>query len=183
VFLLDKSQLDKEEKQYRELLDKDPANAETAYKLGNLFLKKKDLKAAAEVFIEGFKLNPFCTLLLKGYYGATKTGFYIPSIIVAWPVKELTIENYRAVIVDNIRHTGQISFDMVMFLYEGDNPLPIFYVSLENNNLYSEMGGPKNFLCAFDEGGHSNFGGFEHELTVSNFEKRAIELVKGKFQL
>ena len=51
MFLLDKSQLDKEEKQYRELLDKDPTNAETVYKLGNLFLKKKDLKAAAEVFL------------------------------------------------------------------------------------------------------------------------------------
>ncbi|MHA1243791.1 MAG: tetratricopeptide repeat protein [Candidatus Heimdallarchaeota archaeon] len=177
------SQLDKEEKQYRELLDMDPANAETSYKLGNLLLTKNDLKAAAVVFLDGFKLNPFCTLLLKGYYGATKTGFYIPSIIVARPVKELTIENYRAVIVDNIRHTGQISFDMVMFLYDVDNPMPICYISLENNNLYSEMGGPKNFLCAFDEGGHSNFGGFEQELTVSNFEKRAIELVKGKYQL
>ncbi|MHA1309038.1 MAG: tetratricopeptide repeat protein [Candidatus Heimdallarchaeota archaeon] len=177
------SQLDKEEKQYRELLDMDPANAETAFKLGNLLLKKNDLKAAAVVFLEGFKLNPYCTLLLKGYCNATKSGFYTPSIINATPVRELTLGKYKAVILSEINSTGNIGYDLVMFLYEGDDPKPIFFVSLENNALYDEMGGSKNFLCAFDENGHSNFGGFELESTVDNFEKKAIGLVKSKYKI
>ncbi|MHA1306508.1 MAG: tetratricopeptide repeat protein [Candidatus Heimdallarchaeota archaeon] len=179
---MNNSQLDKEEKQYRELLAKDPAKAETAYKLGNLLLKKNDLKAAAVVFLEGFKLNPYCTLLLKGYFDATKSGFYIPSIIAATPVKDLIIGNYRAVILTEIRYTGSIAYDYIMFLYDRDNLIPIYYVSLETNTLYDEMGGPKNFLCAFDESGHTNFGGFEQESTVDNFEKKAIEVVKTKYQ-
>lgn len=181
--LTEKGDLDEAEIIYRKAQQIEPGYARIAFSLGNLLINKNDTKAAAEAFLEGFKINPYCTLLLKAYYGVTKSGFYIPSIIVAAPVKELTIEKYRAVIITDIRHSGNIGYDYVMLLYDGDNPLPIYYVSLENNNLFAEMGGTKNFLCAFDESGHANFGGFEQESTVDNFEKKAIELVKEKYHL
>ena len=147
-------------------------------------MNKKDPLAAAVVFLESFKLNPYCTLLLKGYFDATNKQFYIPWVVEATPVKELTIGKYKAVIVSEIKSMGKIGYDYIMFLFEGEEEIPMYFVSLENNTLYDEMGGPKDFLCAFDkEQGHVNFGGFELELNVENFEKKAIEIISSRFQV
>ena len=52
---------------------------------------------------------------------------------------------------------------------------------MEVNNLYLELGGNQYFLCAFDEGKHLNYGGFEGDVTIESFTKAALGKIAIRF--
>ena len=177
-------EIDEAETAYRKALEIHPDYTKAAFNLGKLLEEKGDAFGAAEVLLETFKLNPYCTILLRDYYRIVKKGYYIPMVVAATPQKYYEYNDYRVVILDNIQHMGQIGYKFLLFLYLGDDVFPLYYVSLENNNLFEELGGTSHFLCAFDkEQGHVNFGGFEEETTLENFTKKALEVIAQKYNL
>ena len=175
---------DEEEKEYREILQNNPKNAKAALNLGNLLEEKGDMEGATKVLLESFKLNYYCTALLREYYRLTKNDFYIPMVIDANPEKHFEYKDYKAIALNIIKSMGRISYKYILYLYKGENVFPIYYVSLEKNNLFEELGGPSHFLCAFEKGqGHVNYGGFEEEVTIENFTRKALEIVMQKYKL
>ncbi|HUU78344.1 MAG TPA: tetratricopeptide repeat protein [candidate division Zixibacteria bacterium] len=177
-------EIDKAEKAYRKALEIHPDYTKAAFNLGKLLEEKNDVFGAAEVLLETFKLNPYCTILLRDYFRVTKKSFYIPMVVNASPKKYFEFNEYRVVILDEIQSMGKIGYKYLLFLYKGDDVFPLFYVSLENNALYDELGGTSHFLCAFDkEQGHVNFGGFENETTIENFTQKALEVVSDKYKI
>ncbi|MBN1330561.1 MAG: tetratricopeptide repeat protein [Candidatus Heimdallarchaeota archaeon] len=170
--------IEEAEKVYRKALEIRPDYTKVSLNLGQLLLaNKQDIKGAAEVFKKGFENDPISILLLSNYYKATGGKRYVPAIVTAKVENEYFFDKYRAVIIDQIEAVGQIIYDYMVLLYEGDSIEPIYYVSLERNNLFNELGGFTHFLCAFSEDGHVNFGEYELPVVLESFTKRAFDLI------
>ncbi|MHA1211111.1 MAG: tetratricopeptide repeat protein [Candidatus Heimdallarchaeota archaeon] len=172
------------EEHYRKALEIDESYINAYINLGQLLDKDlDDKKAAADVFLTGFEKNPYSTLLLSHYYKATETDKYVPAIVTAIPKSDYSFDKYRAVIIGEIEALGKIQYDYVLLLYKGESKEPIYFVALERNTLYKEMGPPSHFLCAFDESRHVNFGGFESNVDLVNFTKSALEQVGIRYNI
>ncbi|HUT81014.1 MAG TPA: tetratricopeptide repeat protein [Candidatus Bathyarchaeia archaeon] len=172
------------EKTYRKALEIKPDYTKVSLNLGQLLLTNKhDIEGAAEVFKKGYENDPVCILLLSNYYKTTGEKRYIPAVVTAKIEKEYTFDKYRAALIDQIEAVGQIKYDYMLLLYEEDSIEPIYYVSLERNNLFSELGGFTHFICAFEEKGHVNFGAYDLPVTLESFSKKAIDLVFEKYQI
>ncbi len=172
------------EKAFRKALAIDSKYTKAALNLG--LLLEEDLKkvsAAAEVYKQSFAENPYCILLLVHYYRAIGNNRYLPTIIDAQPKKDFSFEGFKAVVVDEIDSIGKIEYDYLLLLYDDKSSEPLFYVSLERNSLFIELGPPSHFLCGFDETGHQNYGGFEEETNLDNFTKKALEIVGNKYKI
>lgn len=174
-------ELEKAEEIYRKVLDQNPAHLQAAYYLGILYERLEEIEKAIEVYQESFKQNPYSILLLREIYQLTGKKFYLPWIQKAELLKELTIDNYKAKIIGNIKSVGNIRYKYLLLFYEENKLEPIFYVSLEINTLAEETDTPIYFLCSFSEEGHSNFGFLELEATLDNFAKKALEIVAQKY--
>ena len=190
VVQYDLNKLDEAEQAYRKALELKPKYTKAVLNLVNVLEEKGEINEAADVVLKAFKENRYCTILLREYYRLTKTGFYIPNIVDAYPEKyydykdKSTNEDYIAIVLDIIQSIGDIRYKYILYFYKDKVDIPIYYVSLEKNNLFEELGGPSHFLCAFEEEqNHVNYGGFEEEITIENFAKRALEVVAQKYKL
>ncbi|NHJ40056.1 MAG: tetratricopeptide repeat protein [Asgard group archaeon] len=168
---------------YREAVVRDPTYIKAYYNLGLLLERIERNKEAEKIYQEAFENNPFSTIFLKKIYQFTGNQTYIPSIVAASLKKQLAIENYSVTIIGDIQSAGTIKYKFILMLYEGDSLEPSYYLSLEENNLFLDLGGNQFFLCAFDKGNHLNFGGFEAEATIYNFTKVALEKIAFRFNI
>ena len=189
VVQYDLNKLNAAEQAYKKALELKPKYTKAALNLANVLEEKGEINEAAEALLQAFKQNRYCTTLLREYYRLTKTGFYIPNIVEAYPEKyydykdKSSNEDYIAIVLDIIQSIGDIRYKYLLYFYQGEVDIPIYYVSLEKNNLFEELGGPTHFLCAFEkENSHLNFGGFDEDITIENFAKRALEIVAQKFE-
>lgn len=170
-------------KAYREAVVRDPTYIKAYYNLGLLLEKIGENTEAEKTFREAFENNPFSTIFLTKIYQFTGNHSYIPSIVTASLKKQLTIDNFSATIIGDIQSTGSIKYKYILLLHEEDLLEPFYYLSLEENNLFLEVGGNQFFLCAFDKGNHLNYGGFETEATIENFTKAALEKISVRFNI
>lgn len=177
-------EIEESEKAYRKALAIDSKYAKAALNLGLLLEEDlNDVSAAAEVYKQSFAENPYCILLLTYYYRAIENNRYLPTIVNAQPKKDFTFEGFKAVVVDEIHSIGKIEYDYLLILNDDKSNEPLFYVSLERNSLFKELGPPSHFLCGFDETGHLNYGGFDEEVNLANFTKKALEIVGTKYEI
>ena len=177
-------ELEEAEQAFRKALAIDSKYAKAALNLGLLLEEDlSNVSAAAEVYKQSFAENPYCILLLAYYYRTIENNRYLPSIVDAQPKKDFTFEGFKAVVVDEIYSIGKIEYDYLLFLYDDKSNEPLFYVSLERNTLFNDLGPPSHFLCGFDDSGHLNYGGFEEEVNLANFTKKALEIVGNKYEI
>ncbi|MBD3192989.1 MAG: tetratricopeptide repeat protein [Candidatus Heimdallarchaeota archaeon] len=170
------------EEAFRRALDIDPGYTRASLNLGLLLEKLNDNQEAAKVYRKAFENDPYCILLLKHLYRVTNTKFYVPLVEKATLKEEFHIEDYKAVVLSEIKSQGYINYHYLLLLYEPGNNEPIYYISLETNAMYKNSDIPIiYFLCSFTEDGHQNYGPFELEVNVSNFIQKARELIYQRF--
>jgi len=176
--------IDLAEEAYRKALEFKPDYTKVSLNLGQLLLaNKQDVSGAAKVFKAGFENDPLCILLLSNYYKTSGVNRYVPAIVTAKKEKEYHFDKFQSIVIDQIEAVGQIVYDYMILLYEKDSIEPIYYVSLERNTLFKELGGFTHFLCAFDESGHVNFGEYDLPINLESFTKKAHELIFDKYQI
>lgn len=170
------------EEAFRRALDIDPAYTRASINLGLLLERLNDNKGAAMVLRKAFENDPYCILLLKHLYRVTNTQFYVPLVKEGIIQKEIEIENYRAVVLGEIKSKGYIDYHYLLLFYEPGNIEPIYYVALETNAMYKNSSIPLiYFLCSFTKEGHKNYGPFEWAVTLENFIQKATELIYQQF--
>jgi tetratricopeptide (TPR) repeat protein len=170
-------------KAYREAVVIDPTYIKAYYNMGLLLEKIGKNTEAEKIYREAFDHNPFSTVFLKKIYQFTGNKTYIPSIVTATLKKQISVDKFSATIIGDIQSTGSIKYKYILLLHEENSSEPFYYLSLEVNNLFLEVGGNQFFLCAFDEGNHLNFGGFEGDATIENFTKAALGKIAERFSI
>ena len=168
---------------YRTSLNIDPSHPRSAYNLALLLHKNKEIAEAEAVLRKALDFNPYCTILLKPLLSILGTNFYIPTILNANSKKTLKFGKYEAIVFGDIRSSGNIQYEYVLFLYEQGNQIPIYFVSAEKNALATDTGSAAYFLCAFDTDGHKNFGLDASLNDLEYFTGKALGVIIGKYKL